>query len=229
MDAELVGTPNQTQTNPSVINTAQTSESVKVPHLLIWGISEGGMTSIQSAFFWAKHVQNNLARIDPFPYGHQWIGTNVEDRILSDILAFFNNQSLGNFNVLQTDYGPADFLTDSQLLTSNAYDAQRREYVFQIAGENDTVGSMNLAIPIASINGLPSVFFDQNSIPIAYSSDANDYHICFTYTHSTHTIMIAGQSDIPEFPANTSVVPLTMLPCMFIMIAAFSRKRTRQS
>lgn len=229
MDAEVAGTSNQTDTKPSVFNTAQSSESVKIPHLLIWGISDGGTTSIQSAFLWAKHVQNNLARIDAFTYGHQWIGTDVEGKILADILAFFNTQSVGTLSTLQSDYGTAQFLTDSQVLSSNPYDAQSKEYVFQITGQNGTVGSMNLAIPIASIDGQPVVLFDQNALPTAYSSDANNYYICFTYTHSTHTILVVGQNDIPEFPVNASIVLVALLLCMFMMIGAFGRKRTRRT
>ena len=225
MDAELTGATNQTQTDPSVFKTAQSPESVKIPHLLIWGVNEGGSTSIQSAMLWARRAQNNLVRLDPFAYSHQWIGTDVEDKILADILVFFNTQSVGTLSPLQSNFGSAQILTDSQLLTNNPYDAVRKEYALQITGQNDTIGSMNLAIPISSIDGQPVVLFDQNAISAAYSSDTTNYYIYFTYTHSTHTILVVGQNDIPEFVANASIVQAALLLCMLIMIVG--RKRSR--
>lgn len=225
MDAELTGAPNQTQTDPSVFKTAQSPESVKIPHLLIWGVNEGGSTSIQSAMLWARRAQNNLVRLDPFAYSHHWIGTDVEDKILADILAFFNTQTVGTLSPLQSNFGSTQILTDSQLLTNNPYDTVSKEYALQITGQNDTIGSMNLAIPISSIDGQPVVLFDQNAISAAYSSDTTKYYIYFTYTHSTHTILVVGQNDIPEFVANPSIVQTALLICMLIMIA--SRKRSR--
>jgi hypothetical protein len=227
MDAELAGASNQTSTNPSVFNTAESSDSVKVPHLLIWGMSDGGTTNIQSALLWAKHVQNNLARIDAFAYGHTWIGTNVEGSIIADVLAFFQSQSVGTLTLIQSDYGTARFLTDSQILNNNPYDARNKTYVFQITGQNGTVGSMNLDIPIASIDGQPVVLLDQNSLPATYSSDANNYYIFFTYTHSTHTILVVGQNNIPEFPVNARVELVALLGCMF-MSAAFRKKTPKR-
>jgi len=225
MDAELIGATNQTQTDPSVFKTAQSPESVKIPYLLIWGVNEGGSTSIQSAMLWARRAQNNLVRLDPFAYSHQWIGTDVEDKILADILAFFNTQTTGTLSLLQSNSGNTQILTDSQVLTNNPYDSLRREYALNITGQNDTIGSMNLAIPISSIDGQPVVLFDRNAISAAYSSDATNYYIYFTYTHSTHTILVVGQNDIPEFVANPSIVAAALLLCMLIMIA--SRKRSR--
>jgi hypothetical protein len=174
---------------------------------------------------WARRAQNNLVRLDPFAYSHQWIGTDVEDKILADILAFFNTQTTGTLSLLQSNSGNTQILTDSQVLTNNPYDSLRREYALDITGQNDTIGSMNLAIPISSIAGQPVVLFDRNAISAAYSSDATNYYIYFTYTHSTHTILVVGQNDIPEFVANPSIVAAALLLCMLIMIA--SRKRSR--
>jgi hypothetical protein len=132
---------------------------------------------------------------------------------------------VGTLSPLQSNCGSAQILTDSQLLTNNPYDAVRKEYALQITGQNDTIGSMNLAIPISSIDGQPVVLFDQNAISAAYSSDTTNYYIYFTYTHSTHTILVVGQNDIPEFVANASIVQAALLLCMLIMIVG--RKRSR--
>jgi len=225
MDAELNGSMNQTLTDPSVFTTLQAAGSVKVPHLLIWGQNEAGAISIQNAMSWTLKVQPGLARLDPFAYPHEWIGTNVEDQITGDIVAFFNTGNTGTLNRLQSGNISYQVLTNSQLNASTAsYDPNRRTYLLQTTGQDGTTASLNIAIPISSVDGPPAVLLDNNLVSVAYSSDASNYYIYLTYTQSSHTFLIGGQNSVPEFP-NVSVTFQLFLSLCFLVIINSNKKR----
>jgi hypothetical protein len=224
MDADINGPMNQTLTNPQVFNTLQSAASISAPHILIWGSSDSG---IQSAMMWAK--KNPIARLDHFTYAHQWIGSNIEPEVVTDIVTFFNSGTSGIRNSQQLDGYTFQALTNSQLnQTTLTYDSRRQAYSFEVTGQDGTIGSLNLVIPISSINGQPVVLVDGIVVSSLYMSDTSDYYIYLTYEQSSHQILVAGQNTVPEFPGAQYVLQITLMACILI-IASSLRKKTRST
>jgi hypothetical protein len=203
MDAELNGPENATLTDSSVFSTLPSASQVAVPHLLIWGANEGGANSIQYAIRWARNAVPGFARLDAFAYSHAWTGTTIQPLITEDVLSFFSTipHTAGTISHIGSGNWTMQILTNSQInATSSGYDPQRKVFTVQVTGQSGTVGSLNAAIPKSSIDGEPAVFFDSNAIAAPYGSDANNYYVYLSYTHSTHIIVIGGQNNLPEFP-----------------------------
>ena len=200
MDAELEGAANSTQTDPSVFKTAQLSNLVKVPHLLIWGANEGGTESIQSAMLWTKNALSNIVRLDPFAYSHVWIGTSVQPEILADILNFFKSNQVGTISFIAVGNVSLQILTDSQIDAAKShYDPERKAFAIQTETSNGTVGSLNAVIPKSAIDGQLVVLLDNNTVTVPFWMDASYYHIYLTYSAGTHVIVIGGENTVPEF------------------------------
>jgi pimeloyl-ACP methyl ester carboxylesterase len=200
MDAELQGAAGSTQTDPTVFETAQLSSQAKVPHLLIWGMDDSGSITIQSAFVWARNAPGELVRLDPFPYTHVWIGTPVEPRILEDIIGFFKARFPGTFTSVQSGNITLQLLTNSQVIAANTtYTAASKSFTIQVTEPNGTIGSLNAAVPKASIDGPVVVLVDNITVNAPTFADANTYHVYLTYSEGRHVIVITGQNTVPEF------------------------------
>jgi pimeloyl-ACP methyl ester carboxylesterase len=197
MDAELEGSANSTQTDSSVFTTAQLSNLVKVPHLLIWGANEAGTTSIQSAMLWTKNAPSNMVRLDPFAYSHLWIGTGVQPEILADILNFFKSNQVGTISFIHTE------------------------------ASNGTVGSLNAAIPKSAMDGQLVVLLDNNTVTVPYWMDASYYHIYLTYSASTHVIVIGGENTVPEFTNPIYQLLAFMVSLVTVLIIMTLSKSTK--
>jgi hypothetical protein len=228
MDAELNGPQNQTQTDPSVFTTLQSAGSVRVPHLLIWGQTEGGSTSVQNAIAWTMKAQPGLARLDTFAYIHQWIGTDVEAQISADITGFFNAKGVGTLNHLQSGNVAFQVLTNSQFSPTNAtYDPVRKSYAFETTGPEGTTGSLNIVIPISSIDGPPVALIDNSLTNALYSSDTNNYYVYLTYPQSSHTLVVAGQNAVPEFGSDPRNLQIILTFCMLVLFTLVKKRNTR--
>ena len=214
MDGELNGAENTTQTDASVFSTLQSASQVTVPHLLIWGANEGGATSVQFAMQWARNAVPGAARLDTFAYSHAWIGTTVQQVITEDLFDFFSTvpHTVGAITRVGSGNLTMQVLTNSQInATSTEYDPISKSFTIQVAGQSGTVGSLNAVIPKSAIDGEPVVLFDNNTINAPYASDANNYYVFISYTHSTHLIVIGGQNTLPEFAYHTCVLFFMLL------------------
>lgn len=200
MDAELQGSAGPTQTDPTVFRTAQLSGQVKVPHLLIWGMGDSGSINIQSAFLWAQNAQSELVRLDSFPYTHVWMGLPVQVQILEDIIDFFKAHFVGTLTSIQSGNVTLHFLTNSEINAANTtYNTASKSFVIQLTEPNGTIGSLNAAVPKASIEGQLVVLIDNVAVNAPISTDANTYHVYLTYSEGSHVIVIGGQNTVPEF------------------------------
>jgi len=228
MDAELTG-PSETATRTpySVFTTAQFSGQVSIPHLLVWGKDDSGSISIQGAGEWLRHAKEGFVRIDAFPYSHTWIGTATEFPIRSDLVAFFKNglaskgivMNVGN-NVTDS---PVKVVTNSEL-ANLTYSADAKVFSMTVTGESGTIGVINMIIPKALLNGEPIVIIDSVSLTPAYSEDSKDYYVFFSYTHSSHTVLVGGKNSIPEFPSN-----ITQLIVFMLLVACFASASRKTS
>ncbi len=226
MDAELDGTQNQSQTSASVFSTVNDAATVAIPHLLIWGETEAGTTSIQSAMLWVMKAREGLVRLDPFPYSHQWIGSAAQSRVFEDIVGFFDEQSVGTLNRLQLGHVTLRVLTNSQL-ANPVYDPKAETFTFQVAGESGTTGSLNIVIPKSSINGQPVVLLNNSISDMTYSSDTVNYYIYVSYSQSSHIVVIGGQNSVPEFTADPRAWQMVFF-ISFVILAAFQRRLARR-
>jgi hypothetical protein len=227
MDAELNGPENTTLTDPSVFSTLPSASQVNVPQLLIWGANEGGGTSIQYAMQWTRNAVPASARLDAFAYSHAWTGTAIQPDITEDVLGFFstNPHTVGTITHIGSGNLTMQILTNSQVnATGSAYDPQRKVFTVLVSGQSGSVGSINAVIPKSSIDGEPAVFFDSNSADAPYASDANNYYVYLSYTHSTHSIVIGGQNNLPEFPYQAPWL-LFMLVLSFVVMTLLKHRR----
>ena len=203
MDAELDGSQNQSQTSASVFSTVNDAATVTIPHLLIWGETEAGTTSIQSAMLWVMKAKEGLARLDAFPYSHQWIGSAAQSEVFEDIVGFLDSAECRDAQqaaIRQRDFSNTH--EQSLELTNPVYDPRAKTFTFQVAGENGTTGSLNIVIPKSSINGQPVVLFNNSVSDMTYSSDSVNYYIYVSYSQSSHIVVMGGQNSVPEFTAD---------------------------
>lgn len=228
MDAELNGSMNQTLTDPSVFTALQAAGSVKIPHLLIWGQNEAGATSIQNAMNWTLKAPSGLARLDPFAYGHEWLGTSVEGQITGDIVAFFNARGVGTLNRLQAGNITYQVLTNSQLnMSTVSYDANKKTFLLQTSGQDGTTASLNIVVPISSVDGPPVILLDNNIVSARYTSDTNNYYIYMTYTQSSHTVLIGGQNAVPEYPSLAVTFQLLLSLCLLVLFTSIRKAKKK--
>jgi hypothetical protein len=225
MDAELDGAQNQSQTSATVFRTVNYAATVRVPHLLIWGETEAGTTGIQPAMLWVTKAREGLARLDAFPYTHQWIGSEAQSEIYEDIVDFFNMQNVGTLNRLQSGNVTFQVLTDSQLTLPNTiYNPIAKTFAFNVTGESGTRGSLNVVIPKSSINGQPVVLLNNSAVDLTYTSDSLNYYIYVGYSHSSHSVIIGGQNSVPEFAASIPTLQIAVLLSV-VALGALNRRR----
>ena len=228
MDAELQGAAGSTQTDPTVFRTAQLSGQVKVPHLLIWGTGDSGSINIQSAFLWADNAQSDLVRLDSFPYTHVWMGLPIQIQILEDIIGFFKARFVGTFTSIQSGNVTLQFLTNSKINAANAtYNAASKSFTIQVTEPTGTIGSLNAAVPKASIDGQVVVLVDNIAVNAPTSTDANTYHVYLTYSEGRHVIVIGGQNTVPEFTDQLHQLLTFVTSLLIVVVALQIMKRGR--
>jgi hypothetical protein len=177
---------------------------------------------------WVMKAKEGLARLDSFPYLHQWIGSAVQSEVFEDIVGFFARQNVGTLNKLQSGNVTFQILTNSQLeLANHVYDPRAKTFTFQVAGENGTTGSLNIVIPKSSINGQPVVLFNNSVSDMIYSSDSVNYYIYVSYSQSSHIVVIGGQNSVPEFTADPRGWEMVLL-ISFVILAVFQRRLERE-
>ncbi len=229
MDAELGGASETgTQTESSVFTTLQYASQVSIPNLLVWGSQDSGAISIEYAMNWVKNSKPGLTRLDPFPYSHTWAGTSVEQNIRQDINAFFTTGAVGTDHPilanLSNESVQAQLLTTSELLNAT-YDPLGHRFLFYTSGQTGTVGTVNMIVPKAAIDGHPIVTMDGATINPSTDEDSQNYYLYFTYAQSSHAFAVIGQNTVPEFPSAQQLVVAVIL----LVILLFKRGRRELS
>jgi hypothetical protein len=226
MDAELTGpTETGTRTDFSVFTTALISNQAAIPHLLVWGEDDSGTISIQTVGQWVKNSQPGLARVDPLPYSHTWIGTTVEPLVRQDIVSFFKSGNIGNFAVIPIN--SAQTPTTVQITTNIAignmnYSPSSMLLKMNVTGLSTQIGVVNLFIPKNLLDGEPVVTIGGNTFAPSTYEDPEGYYVFFTFTTTPDSILVGGQNSLPEFPS-IPIILATMIMFAFIS-AAITRK-----
>lgn len=232
MDAELTGpTETGTRTDYSVFTTAQISSQAAIPHLLVWGKDDSGTISIQTVGKWVSDSQAGLARVDPLPYSHTWIGTTAEPLVRQDIISFFKAGNIGNFAVIPI--ASAQTPTTVQITTNTAignvdYSPSSMLLKVNVTGQSTPIAVVNLRIPKTLLNGEPVVTIGTNTFAPSTYEDAESYYIFFTATTNTDEILIGGQNSLPEF-SSIPLVLATMILLAFIFAGITQKSKLLQN
>jgi hypothetical protein len=230
MDAELTGpTETGTHTDLSVFTTASISNQVPIPHLLVWGKDDSGTISVQTAGQWFKNAQPGLARLDPLPYSHTWLGTSTEPLIRQDIVAFLKTGHVGSFSTVPLN--PPQALTTVQITSNNQvsnvfYNSTSMLLRISTTDQSNPIGVINIVIPKTLLNGEPVVIAGSNTFSPSTLTDLNNYYIFFTYPSSATQILIGGQSSVQEFSA---VLLLQVSMGLSVFAAIIRRKKNRRA
>ena len=97
-----------------------------------------------------------------------------------------------------------------------------KEVRFTLSGETDTMGFLEVSLPIALIGPPYTVYFDGKPVEAEIHQTCCTASIKLTYKHSLHTVAVAGASAIPEIPA----APLTLTTTAALTLL-YIRKRRR--
>jgi len=127
---------------------------------------------------------------------------------------------------LQTGFGALEILSNS---TVTGLTATRNEISYEAAGGHGMTGFSNATVPVALLDGQPTVTIDgQTILPALVSKNQTHYFISFTYTYgSARSIRItstAGSTPIPEF---SSLMPLATVALFAAAIMCSKRRRRR--
>jgi len=125
---------------------------------------------------------------------------------------------------LQTVYGPLEILSNSTMtglaVTQNAIS-------YEAAGEDGMIGFSNATVPVALLDGQPTVTVDgQTVLPVLVSKNQTYYAIDFTYTYgSPRSIRITGTTPVPEF---NGLLPLITSVALLVAGCMFRRRKRRR-
>lgn len=115
-------------------------------------------------------------------------------------------------------------------ITNFTFDPAQKEIKFNITGLSATSGYCNISIPktfmwcnllsqwSVTVDGLPP-----NKLEV--SENATHSFIYFTYTHSTHEVIITATNLIPEYPTMFLSLIMFLFTCAVIMTTRKSPKR----
>ena len=106
--------------------------------------------------------------------------------------------------------------------TISAFQFNGTAIIFNVSGEDGTIGFCRILIPTALMNATYKVFV--NGTEVSYTllpfSNSTYSYLYFTYNHSTQEVII-----IPEFPS-LLILPLFMMATLLIVI--FYRRQLKK-
>ena len=107
------------------------------------------------------------------------------------------------------------FLAESNsTLSALAFNSTSKEISFTASGPSGTTGYVRFLVSKTLIANLTefTVFLDGRQIQFNATSQGNMQSLYFTYSHSTHNILIRlPSSAVPEFPSVTILVSLSIM------------------
>jgi parallel beta-helix repeat protein len=141
------------------------------------------------------------------------------------LMAPFNTFHAGVWDGITYD---VDVVSNSTVSSFN-FDVDSKCIYFNVTGADETVGFCRVAIPKGLLwaDGDWTIFVDDQPVTnYTRFEDENYTYLYFTYTHSTHTVIIQGTNAIPEYP---STITLTMFTLTTLTATTFWKtKRKRQ-
>ena len=121
-------------------------------------------------------------------------------------------------------------LTSNSTITQFAFNPDNSQLSFTASGPSETMGYVDLYIPKTLISDISQLkaYIDSNPITFSSQSQGDSWQISFSYTHSTHQILItmASDSSIPEFPSLFVIIAIIAIATTAIV---FLKKKKVQS
>lgn len=126
--------------------------------------------------------------------------------------------------VRQTSFGAMEIVSNS---TVTGLTVTQNAISYQAVGDHGTSGFSNATVPVALLDGQPTVIVNGHSIlPILVSKNQTHYVIYLKYTYASPTsITITGSKPIPEFG---SLLPLVTSVTLFAAACMRSRRRRKR-
>jgi hypothetical protein len=156
------------------------------------------------------------------------MGAPIQIEILEDIIGFFKVRFVGTFASIQSGNVTLQFLTNSNINAANAtYNGASKSFTIQVTEPPGTIGSLNVAVPKASIDGQVVVLVDNIAVDAPTSTDANTYHVYLTYPEGRHVILIGGQNTVPEFTDQLHQLLAFVTSVLILVVALQILKRGR--
>lgn len=112
----------------------------------------------------------------------------------------------------------------NSILSEFSFDQDSKTISFYAAnatGTSGTVGFCNITFPTGLLGEPYTVMFDDLTLPFSQSSNATHTSLAFSYTHSLHSIEVAGTTVIPEI----SSAILASIIFAALLLALINRKR----
>lgn len=122
------------------------------------------------------------------------------------------------------------YVTIESNSTVSGFDFRKdqKEIRFSVSGSEGTGGFCNVIVPLNLMKSEPEwlILIDGTDTPQTSSTSDNETHtfLYFTYTHSTHDIMIRGTWVVPEFPVMAEMLVLIIV---VTLAAIMFRKKPR--
>jgi outer membrane protein assembly factor BamB len=165
-------------------------------------------------------VTNNVWRCSPaIDSGRVYMGTSDEDSY-KDHSLYCLNESTGE---LLWQYFAGGDVRSSPL----AFDSGTRELRFTVTGETGTTGFVEVKVAKSLVGNVADlkVYLDGASLDYSAQSTNDSWVLCFTYAHSTHSVIVnlgAASSPIMWF-ITVAVVVAVVGACLLL----YFRKRKR--
>ncbi len=96
-----------------------------------------------------------------------------------------------------------------------------------VTGSEGTGGFCNASIPKSILDGSPIVIIDGKQVESELKEDTANHYVYFTYSHSSHNIMIGGSNTISEFPHIATAI-LSVFTIISLLASTFARKTDRR-
>lgn len=137
---------------------------------------------------WATRIASFSVATLPINYPIQW-GVNTYP------VTLVSNSAISNFNFSQSI----------------------KQLSYRIEGASGTAGFSNITIPKALMSGTFNVQLDGRPITFTLKENANITSLYFTYTHTSHTIIVMSTNVIPEFPIPIIMLAVTLTAAIFLL------------
>ena len=163
------------------------------------------------ANFWDNGLEGN--------YWSDYTGVDLDRNGIGDSAYEVDADNIDNYPMMGifSDFGTTSEYRVQTVCNSSISDFRYNgtAIMFNVTGENDTIGFCRICIPVALMNETYEVFVNGTEVLCNLLPCSNTTHsyLYFTYNHSTQEVVI-----IPEFPTWTSMLLILIVPTVAILI-----------
>jgi hypothetical protein len=199
-------------------------ESVLISYSVNDGASWTDLTSARTGSEGAFKVVWNPSVTGNYLIKARWVGNstfNEASTIVNFALAPYSDETWFS-------------LTSTSTITEFAFNSTSKELSFTASGPEGTTGHVNVYIPKSLINDISDLNVYVDEIEITYSSESvgDSWMVSFSYTHSTHRVVIALSSAAKADGAPLELILTTAIgAAIAVAVTAavfFKRKRSHK-